>query len=99
MGWLTVVPNAHSLVELNDPDQDPHDHVVASMEAARLHRLLARLPQLERRVLRRRYGLGCEQLTLRQIASRLGVPVGDARRLERQALEHLRAEYGLKEAA
>ncbi len=99
MGWLTAVADAPSLVALTDPGQDPHDQVVASLEAARLHRLLARLPQLEQRVLRWRYGLGCERLAYRQIAARLGVPVVTARRLEQQALDRLRAEYGLKEAA
>jgi RNA polymerase sigma factor (sigma-70 family) len=99
MNWVYTLPKGRHLDELADPEGDPHEQAVASLEAARLRRLIGKLPELEQRVLRWRYGLNGERLAHRQVAARLGVSVGTAWTLEQRALEMLRGEYGLTEAA
>ena len=77
-----------------DPDADPEGQVLASVEAARLRRRVASLPQLDRYVVTWRYGInGGEKLSRRQIGQRLGMPVWRVRAIEERALELLRGSY------
>lgn len=79
-----------------DVEADVHESAVCSIEAQRLRRELERLPALERRVLRFRYGLeGSPPHSRREVARRLGVSLRHVRELERSALEQLRRGYGV----
>lgn len=57
--------------------------------ATSLRKAMRRLPKDERNVLRLRFGLGGEELTLRQCGRRLGISAESVRRKERVALEQL----------
>jgi RNA polymerase sigma factor (sigma-70 family) len=83
-----------------DHSADVHEAAVASIEVARLRRAFRTLPELERRVLAWRFGLaGTEQLSIRQIATRLGLSVGTVWNLEQRGLEALRSDYGIYQEA
>lgn len=71
-------------------DDDTADEAIIRILAARVRVCVARLPQRERRVVRAHFGLGCEPLSLREIAAELGISPDTAMRLERHALELLR---------
>src|SRR4051794_11748363 len=64
---------AQIMRQLPDPDGDVHEHVVVSIEVARLRRLVRALPILERRVIAARYGLIAPALTRRQVAAQFGL--------------------------
>jgi RNA polymerase primary sigma factor len=82
-----------ALVELL-PDPAPADlddrRVLSLRERRSLRRSARRLTARERKVLRARYGIDCEQHTLRQIADDLAISAERVRQLERQALDKLR---------
>jgi RNA polymerase sigma factor (sigma-70 family) len=63
-----------------------YERVLASIEVAELHSLLAGLSERERAVLRARYG---EEQTLREVGERLGVSAERVRQIEQRALAKL----------
>jgi DNA-directed RNA polymerase sigma subunit (sigma70/sigma32) len=84
------------VVQFPDPDVDVEDDALMRVEAARLWRLVAGLPMAQRRVIVSRYGLGCAPETVSEIAARVGLPRTRVWRMEQEALEDLRAAYGVE---
>ncbi|HWI07638.1 MAG TPA: sigma-70 family RNA polymerase sigma factor [Solirubrobacteraceae bacterium] len=77
---------------LSDPlAEDAYERVLAEIEIAELHALLAGLGDREREVLRARYGLDGEELSLRSVGDRLGLSGERVRQIERRALGKLGA--------
>ncbi|GAC1375516.1 MAG: hypothetical protein NVSMB32_18400 [Actinomycetota bacterium] len=68
---------------------DLEEQVHAGLEEATLHKALASLPDVEQEVIRLRFGLDGEPITLREVGKRLGVSHERVRQLETSALEHL----------
>lgn len=100
---LTQVPAGSKYTDVIDLDADVHTAVIASIEAAWVRRLIRELPDIERRVVRWRYGIEAEALTVRQIAARLGIGKSTVSDIEHRALDRLRTRlagsHGLPEAA
>jgi RNA polymerase sigma factor (sigma-70 family) len=71
--------------------EDEYERVVSNVAASELRDLLSGLSERERSVLRWRFGLEGETLSLREIAGRLGVSAERVRQLENRALGKLRA--------
>jgi RNA polymerase primary sigma factor len=71
--------------------EDEYERVVSHVTAGELRDLLSGLSERERDVLRWRFGLDGETLSLREIAGRLGVSGERVRQLETRALGKLRA--------
>jgi RNA polymerase sigma factor (sigma-70 family) len=71
--------------------EDEYERVVSHVTAGELRDLLSGLSERERSVLRWRFGLDGETLSLREIAARLGVSAERVRQLENRALGKLRA--------
>jgi RNA polymerase primary sigma factor len=82
---------------------DPVTELAVALEDTTLERALERLPDLERRVVELRFGLGGnEPLSLENVRAELGISRERLRRLERDALERLsrtRELQDLREAA
>ena len=70
----------------------PHaaDDVLGAVTGSRLRALMTTLTEREREVLRWRFGLGTEELSLRQIGRRLGMSGERVRQIEHRALAKLR---------
>jgi RNA polymerase primary sigma factor len=85
---------------LADPRAENDYHAIFSrMEIQEVRRRVpGRLCERERTVLRDRYGIGCQEHTLQEIATRLGVSAERVRQIEQKALEKLR-EGGIPLAA
>jgi RNA polymerase primary sigma factor len=79
------------------PEETGFEEIDIPLDAERLHRAVERLPELEREVIRMRYGLDGEPATLAEIASRLGLARTRVRRIEAEALERLSLERELQE--
>src|SRR3954447_24914376 len=94
---LTQVPVGATYMEVVDPSADVHDIAVANIEAARVRRLIRELPEIERRVVRWRYGIEAEVLTVREIAGRLGIGKSTVSDIEKRALVRLRASVAVKD--
>ena len=60
------------------------------LEVERTLRLLEGLSERERTILHGRFGLDCAELTLRELAERLGVSAERVRQIEERALSRLR---------
>lgn len=60
------------------------------IERARFARQVACLRQPDRKVILLRYGIGCEQLSRREVARRLGMPTFCVLSIEQRALRSLR---------
>jgi len=73
---------------------DEYERVLASIQVAELHTLLAGLSDRERVVLRARYGLDGDERTLRQIGGELGLSGERVRQIERRALAKLASALG-----
>jgi RNA polymerase sigma factor (sigma-70 family) len=71
--------------------EDEYERVVTNVAAAELRDLLSGLSERERNVLRWRFGLDGESMSLREISARLGVSAERVRQLESRALGKLRA--------
>jgi RNA polymerase sigma factor (sigma-70 family) len=85
---------------LADPRaENDYQAIFSRMEIQELRRKVpGRLCERERTVLRDRYGIGCREHTLQEIATRLGVSAERVRQIEQKALEKLR-EGGMPMAA
>jgi DNA-directed RNA polymerase sigma subunit (sigma70/sigma32) len=73
-----------------DPDADVQEHVISQFEAARIRRLVSTLPKLDRLVVTWHFGLDGHPLSRREIADRLRLSPAAVRRIETEALGHLR---------
>jgi RNA polymerase primary sigma factor len=71
---------------------DAYEQALSAIEAEELRALLSGLSRRERDVLRARYG---EELSLREIGSRLGMTAEGVRRVEARALGKLRVAAGV----
>jgi RNA polymerase sigma factor (sigma-70 family) len=91
---------------VSDPESDPDGMGLGTtapvsadgrsdLEIARLHRRLDGLEPTQRRVLRWRYGFEGEELSHREIASRLGVSCSTAHAIEQRGLDALRRKYAV----
>jgi DNA-directed RNA polymerase sigma subunit (sigma70/sigma32) len=78
------------LKRVPDPDADVPERVISEIEAARIRRLVASLPKLHRLVIAWHYGLDGCALSRREIAERLRLRPAAVRRIEAEALRHLR---------
>jgi RNA polymerase primary sigma factor len=74
--------------------EDQYEQVLSDIEAEELHAILAGLSDREREVLRLRYGLAGEELTLREVGGRLGLSGERVRQIERRALAKLAGSVG-----
>jgi RNA polymerase sigma factor (sigma-70 family) len=75
-----------------DPDAGhAYDELLDALERSEVRRLVERLDERERLVVRAHYGLDCRPLTLSQIGGTLGLTGERARQIEAAALEKLRA--------
>lgn len=70
--------------------EQAYDGVLTRLECRRVTRLLGRLEERERTILRAHYGLDGRAQTLREIARRLDLSAERVRQLEQHALEQLR---------
>ena len=87
-----------TLVDLAASDEpSPEDLAVASLESAALAKALDALGEPGAQVLRLRFGLSGPQLSLDEVADRLGVTRLEVRRLEIEALSVLRSPPVLAE--
>ncbi|SRR5581483_4270761 len=93
MGELVHLPVGRDIKNLRDRDVDVEETAIASIEAARVRRFVRALPEIERRVIRWRYGLGCPELSFQEIADRLGMGKTTVFDVERRAIEMLRGFY------
>ena len=71
--------------------EDEYEHVLSAVEVDELRALLAGLSDRERQVLRMRYGVEGEELSLRDVGDRLGLSGERVRQIERRALAKLAA--------
>jgi len=60
-------------------------------DQARLLRLVQQLPEVQRQVVHERF---VEQLSIKEVAKRLGKTEGAVKQLQLRALQHLRAQMG-----
>lgn len=79
-----------------DDSTDLQEIVEGREEVARLREALRRIPKRERQVICWRRGIaGSRELSVREVARRLGVSTGTAFKLEQRAISLLRADYGI----
>jgi DNA-directed RNA polymerase sigma subunit (sigma70/sigma32) len=97
-GTLHRVGSGMLWTEVPDPTVDVFEAARMAAEVARFRALQRALPQLEREILCRHYGLGCERQTIREIATDLKVPRTTVSDAEQRALRRLRAAFGIDEA-
>ncbi len=79
--------------------QDEYERVLSNIEIEELHSVLAGLSDRERDVLRLRYALDGEELTLREVGGQLGLSGERVRQIERRALAKLASVAGERSAA
>jgi RNA polymerase primary sigma factor len=75
---------------------EPLEDVHVSLLGERLRAAVASLPELERRVLELRYGLGKQTATVETVARELGIPRERVSAIEAEALERLAMERELQ---
>jgi RNA polymerase sigma factor (sigma-70 family) len=76
---------------LSDPGaEEDFDRAMARVDREQVPELLARLGERDRTIVCARFGLGCPERTLRELAGDLGVSAERVRQLERRALDSMR---------
>ena len=75
----------------DDVPEPPQHEIRMTEDHARLFRLVGELPEAQRQVVQQRF---VEQLSIREIAGRLGKTEGAVKQLQLRALEKLRAQMG-----
>ncbi len=80
-----------SLGDLLPSDRpEPAEEVAVALRDRQVAEVVSRLPEMEREVIQRRFGLrGAEPLTVRQTGADLGISAAQAGELERRALRRL----------
>lgn len=96
---LISIPAGQTYADVPDPDADVFEAAVTNIEAARVRRLIRQLPEIERRVIRFRYGIQADQLSVREIARRLGTSPKTVTRISDRAMSRLRILSGAGEPA
>lgn len=82
----------HLLIDILEDDIPSSDDRYALKEKIReLHKLIDSLPDLERKVIRLFYGIKCDQVSLKDIASLLNISTARTFRLKMSALKRLTA--------
>ena len=79
------------------PDVEPFEDVVVPLHVEALRTAVARLPEREREIIRLRYGLEGEPLSLAQVGKQLGITRERVGQIEAEALERLSIERELQE--
>ena len=79
------------------PEETGFEEVEIPLQAAALRRAVERLPELEREVVRMRYGLDGEAATLAEVGSRLGITAERVKSIEAEALARLALEREVQE--
>jgi len=79
------------------PEQEPFEEIRVPLDFGALRTAVARLPDRERDVIRLRYGLDGEPMSLAEVGARLGVTRERVRQIEEKALEQLSLERELQE--
>ncbi len=79
------------------PEEVPFEEIRVPLDFGALRTAVARLPERERDVIRLRYGLDGEPLSLAQVGARLGVTRERVRQIEEHALEQLSLQRELQE--
>jgi RNA polymerase primary sigma factor len=87
------------LAGLGAREPGPADRAEAEEDARRALAALDLLPGRDAEVVRRRYGLGREQQTLREVAADLGVSARRVHQIQQRVLRRLRRELAAEEAA
>jgi RNA polymerase primary sigma factor len=84
----------------SDPNaEDPAEEAVDTMRRDEIRRAVAVLPELERRVIERRFGLDGEPASLEAVGQELGVTPRRVHQLQDEALARLADELDLASAA
>jgi DNA-directed RNA polymerase sigma subunit (sigma70/sigma32) len=73
-----------------DQDADVEEQVISQIEAVRVRRLVGALPKLHRLVITWHFGLDGQAFSRREIGERLRLSPAVVRRIEAEALGHLR---------
>jgi RNA polymerase sigma factor (sigma-70 family) len=97
MGTVVKLPYDEARHAVIDPSGDIHDAVIINFDKARLRRALRVLSAAEWQVIKRRYGFGGLELTVREVAKEMGVSSTTVWRLEQRALERLREHFGVSD--
>jgi RNA polymerase primary sigma factor len=79
------------------PEVEPFEDIEVPLHLEALRTAVARLPEREREIIRLRYGLEGEPLSLAQVGRRLGITRERVRQIEAEALERLSIERELQE--
>jgi RNA polymerase primary sigma factor len=79
------------------PEVEPFENIEVPLHLEALRTAVARLPEREREIIRLRYGLEGEPLTLAQVGRQLGITRERVRQIEAEALERLSIERELQE--
>ena len=86
--------NSLTLMELMSDEEDIIGRLDLTLKAEKLRRIFGILEPREQQVLRLRYGLNNRQsLTQREVAKKLGISRSYVSRIEKHAIEKLRAQF------
>ncbi len=86
--------NSLTLMELMSDEEDIIGRLDLALKAEKLRRIFGILEPREQQVLRLRYGLNNRQpLTQREVAKKLGISRSYVSRIEKHAIEKLRAQF------
>lgn len=80
------------------PSLNPEEQLMTKDARKRTSAMLVSLTQKEQDILAMRFGIGCEQLLLREIGERYGITRERVRQIEAGALAKLRRIYGKRDA-
>ncbi len=98
LGMPYAVPLSDDVLRIPEPEP-MEDAVILSIEKARLRRALRALDTFDAWVLNARFGLDRDRLSIRELADHFGCAHTTVLRMERRALDRLRAIYGEELAA